>query len=288
MNAYRPRLALLAAALFAAQPAAAPAQTGPGLPVQARGEVKSPEAGLLRAVAFEQNLDAQLPLDTEFRDEDGRPVKLGDYFGKKPVILTFVYFECPMLCKLELTGLVSNLKVLSMSAGQEFDIVSVSIDPTETPKLASAHKRGYLERYARPGAEKGWHFLTGGEASIKRLTGVAGFRYAYDEKSKTYAHPAGLVVATPGGKIARYVYGVDFPASNLRWSLVEASAGKIGTPVDRVLLTCFHYDPATGRYNFAVMTAVRALAAATLAGLASFVVVSHLRDRRAAPPEGVT
>lgn len=272
------RLLTLAAALGAVTPGLR-AQSGPGQSQQVRGEIKSPEVGLLRTVAFEQNLDAQLPLDAKFRDESGKEVKLGDYFGKKPVIVTFVYYECPMLCKLELTGLVSNLKVLSMSAGKEFDIVTVSIDPTETPKLASAHKKGYMERYKRAGAEAGWHFLTGAEPEIKRLTNAAGFKYAFDPKSKQYAHPAGLVIATPGGKIARYVYGVDFPANNLRWSLIDASSGKIGTPVDRVLLMCFHYDPSTGRYNFAVMSAVRFFGVATLACLATFVLVSARRDR---------
>lgn len=272
--------AAAALGLAAVTPPAAPAQSAPGQAQQSRGEVKSPEAGLLRSVAFEQHLDARLPLDTSFRDEAGREVRLGDYFGKKPVILTFVYFECPMLCKLGLTGLVSNLKVLSMSAGKEFDIVTVSIDPTETPELALAHKKGYLDRYKRAGAEGGWHFLTGDAASIERLTAAAGFQYAFDPRSKQFAHPAGLVIATPQGRISRYIYGVDYPANNLRWSLVDASAGKIGTPVDKVLLMCFHYDPSTGRYNFAVMNTVRVLGVATVAGLATFMFVSVRHDRR--------
>jgi len=274
--------AAVALGLAAVAPPAAPAQTAPGQGQQARGEIKSPEAGLLRTVAFEQNLNAQLPLDAKFRDESGREVALGDYFGKRPVIVTFVYFECPMLCKLGLTGLVSNLKVLSMSAGKDFDIVTVSIDPTETPELASAHKKGYLDRYKRAGAGDGWHFLTGDEASIKRLTGAAGFRYAFDPRSKQFAHPSGLVIATPQGRIARYIYGVDFPANNLRWSLIEAASGKIGTPVDKILLMCFHYDPSTGRYNFAVMAVVRLLGVATVAGLATFVLVTARGDRRRA------
>ena len=248
----------------------------------ARGqEVKGPTAGLLRTVSFAQNLDAQLPLDTPLRDESGKAVRLGDYFGTKPVVLLFGYYECPMLCSLELNGLVRNLKILSMSVGKEFDVVMVSIDPTEKPPLARAKKAGYVKRYDRAGSEPGWHFLVGDEPEIKRLTGVAGFRYAYDAKSKQYAHPAGLMVVTPGGRIARYIYGVDFPANNLRWSLVEASAGKIGTPVDKVLLMCFHYDPDTGRYNFAVMSAVRLFGVATLAALGTFMLVMFRRDRRA-------
>jgi protein SCO1/2 len=243
-------------------------------------EVKGPEVGLLRKVAFGQNLDAQLPLDTALRDESGRDVRLGDFFGTRPVVLLFVYYECPMLCTLELNGLVRNLRALSMTAGKEFEIVTVSIDPTETPALARAKKAGYLKRYGRPGAEAGWHFLTGDGPEVRRLADTVGFQYVYDPRSKQYAHPAGLVVATPQGRLARYIYGVDFPANTLRWSLVEASSGKVGTPVDRVLLMCFHYDPTTGRYNFAVMTAVRALGVATVAGLLTFMLVMHRRDRR--------
>ncbi len=252
------------------------------LPAARGQEIKGPEVGLLRKVAFAQNLGAQLPLDTPLKDEAGRDVRVGDYFGKKPVIFLFVYFECPMLCTLELNGLLRNLKALSMSAGREFDIVTVSIDPTETPALARAKKAGYLKRYDRPGAEDGWHFLTGTEPNIKRLADTVGFKYVQDPRSKQYAHPAGLVVVTPQGKLARYIYGVDFPANNLRWSLIEASSGKIGTPVDKLLLMCFHYDPSTGRYNFAIMSAIRLFGVATVAALGAFVLLSHRQDRRKA------
>lgn len=240
------------------------------------------QTGILKQVQFEQNLNAQLPLDTPLRDETGAAVKFGDYFGKKPVVVLFVYFECPMLCKVELNGLVRNLRTLSLSAGREFDIVTVSIDPREDAKLASAKKRAYVKWYDRPGAEQGWHFLTGDDASVRHLAGVAGFRYTYDAKTDQYAHPAGLIVATPGGRISRYIYGVDFPANDLRLALVEASSGKIGSPVDRLLLTCFHYDPSTGRYNFAVMSAVRIVGTAVVASLAAFMGVNLLRDRRRA------
>jgi protein SCO1/2 len=253
-----------------------------------RPEVKAPEVSLLRQVAFGQNLNAQLPLDTLLRDESGRKVPLGQYFGKKPVVLLFVYYECPMLCTLELNGLVRNLRALSMTAGKEFDIVTISIDPTETPALARAKKTGYLKKYGRPEAEGGWHFLTGPAEPVRRLADTVGFRYAYDPKSKQYAHPAGLVVATPEGRLARYIYGVDFPANTLRWSLIDASAGRIGTPVDRVLLMCFHYDPSTGRYNFAVMFVVRFLGICTLIGLAVFVTANFLRDRRRAAAVATT
>jgi protein SCO1 len=277
------RWIMLATLVVLASTASATAQQGtPGAQSLGRPEVKGTEVGLLRKVSFGQNLDAQLPLDTMFRDESGKAVPLGDYFGKKPVVLLFVYYECPMLCTLELNGLIRNLRVLSMTAGKEFDIVTISIDPTETPALASAKKKGYVARYGRPGAEQGWHFLTGDEPAIKRLTDTVGFHYVYDPQSKQYAHPAGLVVATPQGRLARYIYGVDFPANNLRWSLIDASNGKIGTPVDKVLLMCFHYDPSTGRYNFVVMGAVRLLGVATLAALVVFVSLSHIRERRSA------
>jgi protein SCO1/2 len=252
-----------------------------------RPEVKGKQFSILKKVEFDQNLDALLPLDTPLRDESGREVQFGDYFGKKPVVVLFVYFECPMLCTLELNGLVRNLRALSMTAGREFEIVTVSIDPKETPRLASAKKGRYLKIYNRPGAEAGWHFLTGAEGSVRRLAGVAGFRYEYDPNSGQYAHPAGLIVATPQGRISRYIYGVDFPASNLRWALVEASAGKIGSPVDKVLLMCFHYDPATGRYNFAVMTLLRVLGVATACGLAAYMTVMIRRERRRLGAGGV-
>ncbi|MFO0953858.1 MAG: SCO family protein [Isosphaeraceae bacterium] len=259
----------------------------------ARGqEVKNAiQTNLLKQVAFEQNLDAQLPLDTPLRDESGKAVTLGDYFGKKkPVVLLFVYFECPMLCKIELNGFVRNIRTLSMTAGNEYEIVTVSIDPRETPSLASKKKANYLKWYDRPGAENGWHFLTGEEPAIRRLTGVAGFKYAYDEKNDQYAHPAGLIVATPGGKISRYIYGVDFPASALRWAMVEASAGKVGSPVDKLLLMCFHYDPATGRYNFAIMRTLQVLGSMTALALGGYMGLMHLRERRRAssgPPPGL-
>ena len=243
-------------------------------------EIKGPEVVMLRKVAFEQNLDAQLPLDTPLRDEAENAVKFGDYFGKKPVVLLFGYYECPMLCSLELNGLVRNLRAVTMSAGNEFDVVMVSIDPTETAKLAAAKKAGYVRKYDRPGAENGWHFLTGDGPAVKRLSGVAGFKYEYDPKSRQYAHPAGLMVVTPQGRISRYIYGVDFPASNLRWSLIEASAGKIGSPVDKILLMCFHYDPSTGRYNFAIMRSVNVLGLIVLGSLLTFMLTNFWRERR--------
>lgn len=236
--------------------------------------------GILSSVGFDQNLDAQLPLGLPFRDEAGHEVRLGDFFGNKPVILNLVYYECPMLCTLELNELVQSLRPVSFDLGKEFAIVTVSIDPGETPALAALKKSRYLERYGRPGAEEGWHFLTGDEASIRRLAQVVGFRYAYDPKSDQYAHPAGLIIATPQGRLSRYLYGINYPARDLRLGLMEASAGKIGSPVDRLLLLCFHYDPKTGKYNFAIMGLLQVLGIATVLGLGSFMFIMFRRDRR--------
>jgi protein SCO1/2 len=241
---------------------------------------RNPSAGLLRAVRFDQNLDARVPLDLPFRDESGTAVRLGDLFRGRPVILTLVYFECPMLCTVELNALVRSLRPLALDVGRQFDIITVSINPAETPALAARKKAGYLARYGRAGAEPGWHFLTGDQASIAALTRAAGFHYAYDPASGQYAHPAGIVILTPGGKIARYFYGVDFPARDLRLGLIEASAGTIGSPVDHLLLYCFHYDPATGKYNVVVMGALRVFGLATVAALGTFLLVLFRRDAR--------
>lgn len=236
--------------------------------------------GMLRRVGFDQNLDAQVPLDLPLRDEAGRTVALGDYLGKKPAILTLVYYQCPMLCNEVLNALLRSLNALSFDVGKEFDIITVSIDPKETPALAVRKKRQYLARYGRPGAENGWHFLTGDEAAVARLAKVVGFRYAYDAKSGQYAHPAGIMILTPQGKVSRYVYGVSYPARDLRLSLMDAAMRKIGSPIDQLLLLCYHYDPRTGRYNLAVMNIIRVLGFATVAGLGTFMVVMLRRDRR--------
>jgi protein SCO1/2 len=243
-------------------------------------------SGILRSVGFDQNLDAQVPLDLPFRDEAGREVRLGEFFGRKPVLLNLVYYECPMLCTLELNALVMSLKPLSFDVGKEFDIVTVSIDPGETPALAASKKRGYLSRYGREGAGRGWHFLTGGEASVRRLADVVGFRYAYDRQADQYAHPAGVMVLTPGGRVSRYFYGIEYPPRDLRLGLIEASAGKIGSPVDRLLLLCYHYDPRTGKYNLVIMNVLRFLGAATVLGLGTFMFVMFRRDRRKALAAG--
>ena len=235
----------------------------------------------LSTVSFDQRLNEQLPLDLEFKDESGRTVKLGEYFGRKPVVLTFVYYECPMLCTQVLNGLESSLRVINESIGQEFDVVTVSFDPKETPVLAAGKKKAYLERYKRPSAEQGWHFLTGDQASIAALTQAAGFNYSWDEASHQFAHASGIVVTTPTGKVSRYFFGIDYSPRDVKFALIESSNERIGTLAERLLLYCYHYDPAKGNYGFMAMRAVRVGGAVTLAALVGFVFVSIRRDRRA-------
>jgi protein SCO1/2 len=257
----------------------------------------SAAAGLLAKVGFDQNLDAQLPLDLPLRDESGRLVRLGDLLGKqKPAILNLVYYECPMLCNEVLNSLLRSLNAVSFEVGNEFDVITVSIDPTETPKLAAEKKRRYLSRYGNQGlagyvrsqaqAAQGWHFLTADQPSIDRLTKTVGFRYAYDPESKQYAHPAGIMIVTPEGRISRYLYGVSYPARDLKLGLMDASAERIGSPIDQILLTCFHYDPRTGRYNFVVMKVVQFFGLLTLGSLGTFMVLNFRRDRRRAALPG--
>ena len=232
----------------------------------------------LSQVSFEQRLNEQLPLDLPFKDESGRTVKLGDYFGRKPVVLTFVYYECPMLCTQVLNGLESSLRVINETVGKEFDIVTVSFDPKETPVLASGKKKAYLARYQRPAAEQGWHFLTGDQASIDALTKAAGFNYSWDEASHQFAHASGIVVVTPAGKVSRYFFGIDYSPRDVKFALIESSHGKIGTLAERLLLYCYHYDPARGHYGFVAMRAVRIGGGVTLLALAGFVLVSLRSD----------
>ena len=236
-----------------------------------------PEA--LKNVGFDQKLNEQVPLDLVFRAENGRAVKLGEYFGKKPVVLMFMYYECPNLCPLALEGLVRSLKPLSFSVGGEFDVVVVSIDPSEESGAAAAKKQEYIPRYGRPGAESGWHFLTGEENSIKSLTQAVGFRYAYDHKSHQFAHASGIVILTPQGKISSYFYGIEYAPRDLRLSLIEASSNKIGSPIDQLLLFGYQYDAATGKYTLAVMNVLRLAGLATVLSLSAFVLVMVRRER---------
>jgi protein SCO1/2 len=237
----------------------------------------------LREIGFDQNIDRQLPLDVPFADEDGRTAPLGRFFGTRPVILSLVYYECPMLCTTVLNSLASSLDTMSLEPGQDFDVVTISFDPRETPALAAAKKASYLQRYKRPGAAAGWHFLTGTQPSIAAVTKAAGFRFVWDDGLKQFAHPAGIVVVTPEGRVARYLFGIDYGPRDLRMALVDASAGKVGTAVDSFLLYCYHYDPMTGRYGLAVMRALRAAGAATVVALGLFIVVMVRRERRSRP-----
>jgi protein SCO1/2 len=234
---------------------------------------------VLEDVGIDQRLNEQVPLDLVFRDESGAPVRLGTYFGSKPVILSLAYYECPMLCTLVLNGLASALKVLSFDAGKEFEVVTVSFNPADTPALAAAKKQTYLKAYGRPGAAAGWHFLTGDAAAIEQLTRAVGFRYKYVPEQQQFAHAAGIMVLTPQGKLARYFYGVEFSPRDLRLGLIEAAQNKIGTAVDQLLLFCFHYDPATGKYGAIAMGSVRAAGVLTVLALATFLTVMLRRDR---------
>ncbi|MCG8350568.1 MAG: SCO family protein [Chloroflexales bacterium] len=213
----------------------------------------------LTDVGFDQRLDTQVPLGLQFVNEDGQSVELRQYFGTKPVILVLGYYECPMLCSIVRDGLVTSLKQVDFDVGKEFEVVYVSIDPQETPMIAAAQKTALLAEYNRPGAEDGWHLLVGNQESIEQLAHTVGFRYVYDEAIDQYAHPSGIVVLTPQGRVARYFYGIEYEPRDLRFGLMDASADKIGAPVDQLLLLCYHYDPATGQYS-GIITNVTQLA----------------------------
>jgi protein SCO1/2 len=233
----------------------------------------------LREIGFDQNIDERVPLETPFQDEAGRTVRLGEYFGKRPVVLVFAYYECPMLCTHVINGLASALDVLTLSPGTDFEIVTVSFDPRDTPSTATAKKAGYLNRYQRPGAEGAWHFLTGDQASIDRLAKAAGFRYVWDTATNQFAHPTGIIVLTPDGRLARYLFGIEYGPRDLRLALVEASSGRVGTPVDSLLLYCYHYDPMSGRYGLAIMRTLRIAGGVTVFALGAFIFVMVRRER---------
>jgi protein SCO1/2 len=233
----------------------------------------------LQSVDLEQKLGASVPLDAEFRDETGRTVQLKDYFGRRPVILSLVYYNCEDLCPLVLEGLVRSLRPLSFDIGKEFDVLTVSFDARDTPVLAMAKKRDAMQQYSRPGAAEGWHFLTGNEAAIRRLTEAAGFRFNYESDKDRFGHASGIILLTPAGKAARYFYGIEYSPRDLRLGLIEASANKIGSPIDQFLLFCYHYDPATGKYSLLITNIIRLAAVATVLALGAFIVLMLRRDR---------
>jgi protein SCO1/2 len=239
---------------------------------------KSPTAELLRDVGIEQQQGNPLPLDAVFRDEAGREVRLGSYFGDKPVVLALVQYRCPMLCTLVLNGFLKSSQGMPLEIGRDYQVVTVSFDPREGSELAAEKKQHYVRSYRRAGAAEGWHFLTGDQHAIDRLTQAVGFRYHYDPQSDQFAHASGIMVATPEGRLARYFYGIEYPPRDLRLGLVESSAGKIGSRVDQVLLLCYHYDPLTGKYGLAIAGALRLAGALTVLALGGFLAVMVRRE----------
>ncbi|HJP93453.1 MAG TPA: SCO family protein [Pyrinomonadaceae bacterium] len=275
-------LILFAAASVLAQPG----PPGPSSPLYgARPASGNSSTGLptaLRDVRIEQKLDQQLPLDLTFRDETGQQVKLGQYFGQKPVVLALVYYSCPMLCTQILNGMVTSFRVLPFQIGKEFEVVTVSFDPRETNTLAAKKKQvyvDYLPEKMRAEARDGWHFLTGDEANIAQLAAAVGFHYRYDEATKQFAHASGIMLTTPQGKLSRYFYGIEYPARDLRLGLIESSENKIGSPVDQLLLYCYHYDPATGKYGAAIMKVMRVAGVVTVLGLIAMLLLLKARHQ---------
>jgi protein SCO1/2 len=238
---------------------------------------------LLKHVSIDQKLNETIPLNLTFRDENGAPVRLAQFFGKKPVILTLVYYNCPNLCTQVLNGVESGLKELPMDIGKQFDVVTISIDPTDSHVLAKVKQEMYVGMYGRPGAAQGWHFLTGDEPQIKRLADAVGFRYAYDPNTKQFAHYSGIMLLTPEGKISRYFYGIQYPSRDLRLGLVEASEGKIGTPADQILPFCYHYDPSTGKYGLLISHVIQAGGALTVLILGIAILLLFRGEHNALP-----
>ena len=278
--------------VLAAASVPAQAPPGPSSPLYgARPETGSVSTGLpapLRDVRIEQKLNQQLPLDLTFHDESGNEVKLRQFFGHKPVVLAFVYYDCPMLCTQVLNGMVTSFRVLPFEIGKEYDVVTISFDPRETPALAQKKKSvyvNYLPEKMRADASNGWHFLTGDEANIQKITEAAGFYYRYDEKTKQFAHASAIMLATSEGKLSRYYYGIEYPARDLRLGLIETSQNKIGSPVDQLLLYCYHYDPATGKYGAVVMNIMRIAGVITMIGIAALLLLLKARNTSVAIPK---
>ena len=236
----------------------------------------------LQNVGFEPQLNAQLPLDVNFRDESGREVQLRDYFGRKPVVLALVYYGCPMLCNQVEMGVVGSLKMLSFNPARDYEVLFVSFDPRETPDMAAKKKAAALSRFGRPETAAGWHFLTGKEEAVHTLATAANFRYSFDEKHNLFAHASGIMLLTPDGRISRYFYGVEYPSRDVRLGLVDASAGKIGTPIDHLLLFCFQYNPETARYSATVLKIVRLGGILTIFTIVVGILIFRRRDVRAA------
>jgi protein SCO1/2 len=255
---------------------------------QQREPEKDTNVSLTRDVSIEQKLNEQVPLDLTFRDESGQTVTLRQYFGKKPVLLTLVYYECPSLCGLVLQGLLKSLRVINYTPGEQFEIVTVSISPTETPELAAAKKANFLKEYGREEAAAGWHWLTGDEKNIRALADAVGFRYVYDPKTKQYAHAAGIMLLTPSGKISRYFYGIEYSPRDLRLGIMDASQGKVGSLVEKVILFCYQYDPTTGKYGLLVVRLIQLGGLVTLLILGGFIGTMFYRERMSRTRKGVS
>lgn len=239
---------------------------------------------LIREVGFDQKLDEQLPLNLEFTDSTGRPVRLEDYFQDKPVILSLGYYECPMLCSLVRNGLFKGMQDLKLDVGQDYQVLIVSIDPGETPEIAEAKRRASIMEYGRSTSTEGWNFLVGSEENIAALADSIGFRYVYDENIDQYAHPSGIVILTPSGKTSRYLYGIEFLPRDLRLGLIEASENKIGSPVDQILLACYHYDPKSGEYTLAIMNIIRIIGGVSVAVVGAAIFMMIRRDSHNSTP----
>jgi protein SCO1/2 len=239
---------------------------------------QDPPAGILNEIGVDQHLNASVPLDLPFKDESGTEVHLRDFFRSRPVILSLVYYECPMLCSMTLNGLVKSMRPLTLQPGVDFDVITVSFDPKERPEIAVAKKAAYVKDYGRPGAATAWHFLTGSAESIRQLTDTVGYRFKWDGQTQQWAHVSAIMVLTPDGRVAQYLYGIEFSSRDLRLSLVQASENKIGTLVDRILLYCYHYNPETGKYGVVIMNAVRLAGLGTVFALAAFIIFNRRRE----------
>ena len=288
---YRMRAMLICAVLSSLSSAYGQSQFFNPARSQAPGQWENPASvnpSELDGVGIEQKLDSRVDLDLEFTDSSGETVVLRELFRGKPVVLSLVYYECPMLCTLELNGLMKAMRAMDFSAGQDYDVISVSFDPRETPELAARKKDEYMRQYTHAGfydrerLEDGWRFLTGTEENIRALAEAVGFGYRYDEEKDLYRHGSGIITLTPQGKVSRYQFGVEYSPRDLKFALMDASEEKIGSPVDAVMLYCFHYDPVSGKYGFVVMNALRLAGGATLLLLFGFIGLNLWRERRRA------
>jgi protein SCO1/2 len=270
--------AVAAAYVLAAIPAMAQIAPPPFEPLNIMGPDPAQQ---FKDIKIEQHLDAQVPIDLTFTKSNGEPISIAEALDGKPAILALVYYECPMLCNVMLNGVEGVIDAMKYEIGTDYNVITVSIDPGETPQLAAQKKAAHLERLHREGAEDGWHFLTGDEVGIERLAGTVGFRYAYDPSTDQYAHAGGIMVLTSTGRVARYYYGTEYIPRDVEFGLQEASAGRIGSVVDQLVLLCFQYDPATGKYGFYIIGAMRLMGAMMILGFATMYTVLYVRWRRA-------